>query len=59
VEELAYLDFLKEWPQFVSQNSKAHSVMDILVAGLFTVLVIETRKMDQIKELGSLPSYAP
>jgi len=59
VEELAYLDFLKEWPQFVSTNHQAHKSMDVLIAALFTVLVIETRKKDQINELGSLPSYVP
>lgn len=31
--------------------------LDILMAGLMTVLVIETRKFAVIKELGSLPSY--
>ncbi|KAF2455405.1 hypothetical protein BDY21DRAFT_350752 [Lineolata rhizophorae] len=57
--ELAYLDFSRHSPQFVCQNSYAHENMDIIAAALLTVLVVMTRKMDQIREMGSLPAYRP
>jgi hypothetical protein len=47
----------KTLPQFVCQDAKAQVRMDILMAGLMTVMVIETRKAAVIKEIGSLPGY--
>lgn len=44
-------------PQFVCHDAQAQVRMDILMAGLMTVMVIETRKAAVIKELGSLPGY--
>jgi hypothetical protein len=44
-------------PQFVCNDAQAQVRMDILMAGLMTVLVIETRKAAVVKELGSLPAY--
>ena len=57
VEKLGSLDFQRECPQFVSSNPTAHQSMDILIGALFSMLVLETRKMDQIEEYGSLPGY--
>ena len=31
--------------------------MDVVMAGLMTVLVVETRKRTVIKEMGELPAY--
>ena len=47
----------KTSPQFVCHDAQAQVRMDILMAGLMTVMVIETRKAAVIKELGSLPGY--
>ncbi|KAF2249644.1 hypothetical protein BU26DRAFT_286957 [Trematosphaeria pertusa] len=44
-------------PQFVCANPETHVRMDVIMAGLMTVLVVETRKVAVVKELGSLPSY--
>jgi hypothetical protein len=44
-------------PQFVCHDAQAQVRMDILMAGLMTVMVIETRKAAVIKELGALPEY--
>ncbi len=44
-------------PRFVCTNVQAQVKLDILMAGLMTVLVIETRKVAIIKEYGSLPLY--
>lgn len=44
-------------PQFLCHDAQAHVRMDILMAGLMTVMVIETRKAAVTKELGSLPGY--
>ncbi|KAN0089736.1 hypothetical protein V8E51_019996 [Hyaloscypha variabilis] len=44
-------------PQFVCHDAQAQVRMDILMSGLMTVMVIETRKAAVIKELGSLPGY--
>jgi hypothetical protein len=41
----------------VSQDPHAQLRLDIIMAGLMTVLVIETRKAAVIKELGALPAY--
>jgi hypothetical protein len=43
--------------QFVCNDAQAQVRMDILMAGLMTVMVIETRKTAVVKELGSLPEY--
>jgi hypothetical protein len=44
-------------PQLVCNDAHAHLRMDILMSGLMTVLVIETRKSAVVKELGALPAY--
>ncbi len=44
-------------PRFVCMDMEAQIRLDIIMAGLMTVLVVETRKAEVIKELGSLPSY--
>ncbi|KAF8855604.1 hypothetical protein BDZ45DRAFT_728040 [Acephala macrosclerotiorum] len=44
-------------PQFVSHDPHAQLRLDIIMSGLMTVLVIETRKAAVVKELGSLPAY--
>ncbi|KAF2002588.1 hypothetical protein P154DRAFT_618343 [Amniculicola lignicola CBS 123094] len=44
-------------PQFVCTNPETHVRMDIIMAGLMTVLVVETRKRSVIKEFGALPAY--
>lgn len=44
-------------PRFVCMDMEAQIRLDIILAGLMTVLVVETRKAEVIKELGSLPSY--
>ncbi|OAL48949.1 hypothetical protein IQ07DRAFT_632569 [Pyrenochaeta sp. DS3sAY3a] len=44
-------------PQFVCMNTETHVRLDIIMAGLMTVLVIETRKVSVVKELGALPAY--
>jgi hypothetical protein len=44
-------------PQFVCANADAQIRLDVIMAGLMTVLAIETRKAALIKELGSLPAY--
>jgi hypothetical protein len=44
-------------PQFVCNDPHAQLRLDIIMAGLMTVLVIETRKAAVIKELGVLPAY--
>jgi hypothetical protein len=44
-------------PRFVCGSGAAQVRLDIIMAGLMTVLVVETRKVSVIKELGSLPSY--
>jgi len=44
-------------PQFVCHDAQAQVRIDILMARLMTVIVIETRKAAVIKELGSLPGY--
>ena len=48
-DDLAYLDFTKQYPQFVSHNNFAHEILDILVAGLFTVLTVATRRTCQAR----------
>jgi len=58
VEKLGSLDFQRECPQFVSENPTAHQTMDVVIGALFTMLVLETRKADQIEEFGSLPAYS-
>ena len=44
-------------PQFVCNDPYAQLRHDIMMAGLMTVLVIETRKAAVLKELGALPAY--
>jgi hypothetical protein len=44
-------------PQFVCGNVETQMRLDIIMSGLMTVLVIETRKVSVIKELGNLPAY--
>jgi hypothetical protein len=44
-------------PQLVCQDAGAQVRMDILMAALMTVMVIETRKVAVVKRMGSLPSY--
>ena len=44
-------------PQFVCVSAKAHVRLDIMIAGLMTVRVIETRKMSVMNEMGALPVY--
>lgn len=44
-------------PQFISHDPHAQLRLDIIMSGLMTVLVIETRKAAVVKELGSLPAY--
>jgi hypothetical protein len=44
-------------PQFVCNDAHAQLRLDIIMSGLMTVLVIETRKAAVIKELGALPAY--
>lgn len=44
-------------PQFVCTEAHAQIRLDIIMSGLMTVLVIETRKTAVIKELGALPAY--
>jgi len=44
-------------PKFVCEDPEAQIKLDILMAGLMTVLIIETRKAAVTKELGSLPAY--
>lgn len=44
-------------PQFVCTDVKAQIRLDIIMAGLMTVMVIETRKYSVIKDMGSLPVY--
>jgi hypothetical protein len=44
-------------PQFVCADAHAQIRLDVIMSGLMTVLVIETRKAAVIKELGSLPAY--
>ncbi|KAH9208552.1 hypothetical protein DL95DRAFT_479806 [Leptodontidium sp. 2 PMI_412] len=44
-------------PQFVCNDAHAQLRLDIIMAGLMTVLVIETRKTAVVNELGSLPAY--
>jgi hypothetical protein len=47
----------KNPPQFVCTNVEAQIRLDIIMAGLMTVMVIETRKSSVIKDMGSLPAY--
>ena len=44
-------------PQFVCADAHAQIRLDIIMSGLMTVLVIETRKAAVIKELSALPAY--
>jgi hypothetical protein len=44
-------------PQFVCADAHAQIRLDVIMSGLMTVLVVETRKAAVIKELGALPSY--
>jgi hypothetical protein len=44
-------------PQFVCTDAQVQVRMDIVMAALMTVMVIETRKTAVVKELGSLPDY--
>ncbi|KAK3390620.1 hypothetical protein B0H63DRAFT_466173 [Podospora didyma] len=44
-------------PRFVCANVEAQIRLDVIMAGLMTVMVVETRKRAVIKELGSLPAY--
>lgn len=44
-------------PQFVCADAHAQVRLDVIMSGLMTVLVVETRKVAVIKELGALPSY--
>jgi hypothetical protein len=41
----------------VCYNTEAQTKLDILMAGLMTVMVIETRKVAVVNELGALPAY--
>ncbi|ORY18620.1 hypothetical protein BCR34DRAFT_596196 [Clohesyomyces aquaticus] len=47
----------KSPPQFVCAGVEAHVRMDVIMAGLMTVLVVETRKVSVQKEMGALPAY--
>ncbi|KAF2738547.1 hypothetical protein EJ04DRAFT_549775 [Polyplosphaeria fusca] len=47
----------KRPPQFVCCNVEAQVRMDIIMAGLMTALVVETRKNSVKNELGALPAY--
>lgn len=44
-------------PQFVCNDAHAQLRLDIIMSGLMTLLIIETRKAAVIKELGTLPAY--
>ena len=44
-------------PQFVCTDAHAQIRLDIIMSGLMTVLVIETRKAAVINELSALPAY--
>lgn len=44
-------------PQFVCNDSSAQLRLDIIMSGLMTVLIIETRKATVVAELGALPAY--
>jgi hypothetical protein len=35
---------MKEHPQFISRSHTAHRMMDVLVAGFFTIMIYETRR---------------
>jgi hypothetical protein len=43
--------------RFVCSNVEAQTKLDILMAGLMTVMVIETRKVAVVNEMGALPAY--
>jgi hypothetical protein len=43
--------------QLVCTDATTQMRMDFIMAGLMTVLVIETRKALVIKEMGNLPAY--
>jgi hypothetical protein len=45
-------------PQFVCTDADAQIRLDLIMSGLMTVLVVETRKATVIKELGALPAYS-
>jgi hypothetical protein len=44
-------------PKFVCSRVEAHVRLDVLMADLMVVRVVETRKAAVIKEYGSLPTY--
>jgi hypothetical protein len=46
-------------PQFVCADAHAQMRLDVIMSGLMTVLVIETRKAVVIKDLGALSAYSP
>lgn len=48
-DNLAYLDFETDVPLFVSSNSEAHGLMDVIVAALFMLLTVTTRKAAVIR----------
>lgn len=54
--DLAFLDFTKPYPQFISRNHWAHINMDILIAGFFATMTYETRRANHI---GFAPRVAP
>lgn len=47
----------KTLPRLVYGREEAQVKMDILIAGLIVVIVVETRKAAVVKEYGSLPAY--
>jgi len=44
-------------PKFVCSRVEAQVRLDVLMAGLMVVMVVETRKAAVVKEYGSLPAY--
>lgn len=44
-------------PRLVCGRAEAQVRMDVLMAGLMVVMVVETRKATVVKEYGSLPAY--
>ncbi|CAM1507668.1 Fc.00g073090.m01.CDS01 [Cosmosporella sp. VM-42] len=44
-------------PQFICGDAATHVRIDIVMSALMAVMVVETRKVSLVKEMGSLPAY--